>query len=122
MMETYLFMALFLIYILTAFMVKKNVLNRIWSMAFIVCFGITAVAIAFIRVSGQDVMMSANQLNWYYLLYLFGSMSVVLGVINMWMYRKPMMRVFFNNSRSDEDDSDEDDEEEEPTPKKKGIF
>lgn len=115
-------MALFLIYILTAFMVKKNVLNRIWSMAFIVCFGITAVAIAFIRVSGQDVMMSANQLNWYYLLYLFGSMSVVLGVINMWMYRKPMMRVFFNNSRSDEDDSDEDDEEEEPTPKKKGIF
>ena len=62
-MELYLFLAMFLIYVLTAFMVKPHVLNRIWSLAFVVCFAVTAVAIAFIRISGQDVMMSANELN-----------------------------------------------------------
>ena len=51
--------------------------------------------------------MSANQLNWYYLLYLFGSMSVVLGLINIWMYRKPIWSVFFNK---DDDDDEEDDD------------
>ena len=81
-MELYLFLALLLIYILTAFMVKKVILHKIWTLAFILAFVVTAVSIAFIRVSGQDVMMSANELNWYYLLYLFGSLSVVLGIIN----------------------------------------
>lgn len=76
-MELYLFLALLLIYILTAFMVKKVILHKIWTLAFILAFVVTAVSIAFIRVSGQDVMMSANELNWYYLLYLFGSLSVV---------------------------------------------
>ena len=50
-MELYLFLAMFLIYVLTAFMVKPHVLNRIWSLAFVVCFAVTAVAIAFIRIS-----------------------------------------------------------------------
>ena len=104
----YLFLALFLVYILTAFMVKKDVLHKIWTMAFIVAFAITAISIAFIRVSGQDVMMSANELNWYYLLYLFGSLSVVLGVINLWMYRGPVWRTMFGASSSDDDDKDED--------------
>ena len=115
-MELYLFLAMFLIYVLTAFMVKPHVLNRIWSLAFVVCFSVTAVAIAFIRISGQDVMMSANELNWYYLLYLFGSLSVVLGVINLWMYRGPIFRIFF--SSPDEDVGTEENSQ----PKKKGLF
>ena len=115
-MELYLFLAMFLIYVLTAFMVKPHVLNRIWSLAFVVCFAVTAVAIAFIRISGRDVMMSANELNWYYLLYLFGSLSVVLGVINLWMYRGPIFRIFF--SSPDEDTG----AAEKPQPKKKGLF
>lgn len=57
-MELYLFLALLLIYILTAFMVKKVILHKIWTLAFILAFVVTAVSIAFIRVSGQDVMMS----------------------------------------------------------------
>ena len=115
-MELYLFLAMFLIYVLTAFMVKPHVLNRIWSLAFVGCFAVTAVAIAFIRISGQDVMMSANELNWYYLLYLFGSLSVVLGVINLWMYRGPIFRIFF--SSPDEDVGTEENSQ----PKKKGLF
>lgn len=115
-MELYLFLAMFLIYVLTAFMVKPHVLNRIWSLAFVVCFAITAVAIAFIRISGQDVMMSANELNWYYLLYLFGSLSVVLGIINLWMYRAPIFRIFF--STPDEDNEMPANSQS----KKKGLF
>lgn len=50
-------------------------------------------------------MMSANELNWYYLLYLFGSLSVVLGIINVWMYRRSIWKIM---SASDSDDDDED--------------
>ena len=107
-MELYLLLALLLLYILTAFMVKKNVLHKIWTMAFIVAFAITAISISFIRVSGQDVMMSANELNWYYLLYLFGSLSVVLGVINLWMYRGPVWRTIVGADEDDDDDDDKD--------------
>ncbi|MBO5442344.1 MAG: hypothetical protein J6A33_00990 [Alphaproteobacteria bacterium] len=106
-MELYLFLALFLVYVLTAFLVKKNVLYKIWTLAFIATFIITAVSIAFLRVNNQDVMMSANELNWYYLLYLFGSMSVVLGIINIWMYRRPIFRVLFEKQEDEDDDEDE---------------
>ena len=107
-MEVYLFLALILVYLLTAFTVRKVIVNKIWTLAFIVAFLITAVAIAFIRVSGQDVMMSANELNWYYLLYLFGSLSVVLGVINLWMYRKPLWHIIFEKEDDEDDDEDSD--------------
>lgn len=109
-MELYLFLALFLVYLLTAFMVRKNVLHKIWTSAFILAFVITAISIGFLRVTSQDVMMSANELNWYYLLYLFGSMSVVLGVINLWMYRSPIFKVLFEKEDPEESSDDENDD------------
>ena len=87
-MELYLFAALVLMYILMAIFVRKNVQLKVWTTAYIVSFIVTAIAIAFLHVNRQDVMISVDQLNWYYLLYLFGSLSVVLGVINVWMFRK----------------------------------
>lgn len=104
-MELYLFLAFLILYILMSFFVRKPIQNKIWTSAFVISFIITAVAIAFLRVNNQDVMMNANELNWYYLLYLFGSMSVVLGVINLWMYRKPIYEIFFEDSDDDEDDT-----------------
>jgi len=92
-MELYLLIALLFVYLITASMVSRMQVYRIWTLAFIVSFIITAAAIAFLRVSNQDVMMSADNLNWYYLLYLFGSLSVVLGLINLWMYRKALWAV-----------------------------
>lgn len=83
-------------------MVNKNVVHRIWTLAFIAAFAVTAVAIGFLRVTNQDVMMSADNLNWYYLLYIFGSMSVVLGVINLWMYRKPLWQILHNDNIEDD--------------------
>lgn len=107
-MELYLFMALFLVYVLTSFFVGHNTQHKIWTLAFVVTFLITAISIGFLRVTNQDVMMAANELNWYYLLYLFGSMSVVLGVINLWMYRKPIFAIFFTKDDDDDDDDDKD--------------
>ena len=101
-MELYLLIALIFIYLITAAMVNKNVVHRIWTLAFIAAFVVTAIAIGFLRVTNQDVLMSADNLNWYYLLYIFGSMSVVLGVINLWMYRKPLLQIL----RDDEDDKE----------------
>ena len=100
-MELYLLIALLFIYLITATMVDKKVVQRIWTLAFIASFAVTSVSIGFLRITEQDVMMSADNLNWYYLLYLFGSMSVVLGVINIWMYRRALWRVLWN-SETDE--------------------
>ena len=100
-MELYLLISLIFIYLITAAMVNKNVVHRIWTLAFIVAFVVTALAIGFLRVTNQDVMMSADNLNWYYLLYIFGSMSVVLGVINLWMYRKPLWQILRNDNSED---------------------
>ena len=86
-------------------MVNKNVVHRIWTLAFIMAFILTAISIGFLRVSHQDVMMSADSLNWYYLLYIFGSMSVVLGVINLWMYRKSLWQIL--KQQNDDTPSDE---------------
>ena len=100
-MELYLLIALIFIYLITAAMVNKNVVHRIWTLAFIAAFVVTAIAIGFLRVTNQDVMMSADNLNWYYLLYIFGSMSVVLGVINLWMYRLPLWQILRNDDEAD---------------------
>lgn len=36
--------------------------------------------------------MNATELSWYYILYLFASLMVVLGVINLWMFRKQVWK------------------------------
>lgn len=107
-MELYLFLALIMLYILMAIFVDKNVQRKIWTLAFVVSFIVTAVSIGFLHVNNQDVMMSADQLNWYYLLYLFGSLSVVIGIINLWMYRSGLIQIFLNDGDDDDDDTDKD--------------
>lgn len=64
--------------------------KRIWMIAFILSFVATSVAIGFIKGGKQDVMMNVEELNWYYFLYLFGMISVVMGVFNLWIYRKEL--------------------------------
>ena len=92
---------------------KVQHLQRVWTLAFFICFIVTAIAIGLIKVSGQDVMMSAAELNWYYLLYLFGSLAVVLGFINLWMYRHGIAKIFFGKDTLPQDTNDDDDDEKE---------
>ena len=61
--------------------------------------------------SNQEVMMNATELSWYYILYLFASLMVVLGVINLWMFRKQVWKTLFaKTSGKDDDEGEEDDE------------
>lgn len=99
-MEIYLLIALLFIYALTAVLVKTDIMRRIWTIAYIAAFALTMVAIAFLRVAHQDVMMTADSMNWYYVLYIFGSMSAVLGVINIWMYRKALWHILYSSATS----------------------
>ena len=103
-MELYLLAALCLLYMITSFILPLHHLQRVWTLAFFVCFAVTAVSIGLIKVSGQDVMMSAAELNWYYLLYLFGSLSVVLGIINLWLYRHGIWHIFFSDKEKEDDE------------------
>lgn len=100
-MELYLFFAFLLFYLITAFLLKERTREKIWMIAFIISFIVTSVAIGFIRVGNQDVMMDANQLNWYYFLYLFGMISVVLGLFNLWIYRKALWDMLFGSNEED---------------------
>ena len=93
-METYLFIALAFIYLLTAFILSKQVQKRIWTVAYILAFAITCVAIFFIKSYAGETLMRVGELNWYYILYVFGSISIILGVINLWMYKRGIIRLF----------------------------
>ncbi len=89
-MDLYLLIALFLIYMITAVLLDDMLLKRIWLLAFAAGLAVCAVAIVLLKSSGEEVMMSGDNFNWYYLLYLFGSISIMLGVINAWMYRREL--------------------------------
>ncbi|MBR2922438.1 MAG: hypothetical protein IKC10_03850 [Alphaproteobacteria bacterium] len=96
-MELYMFFAFLLFYIITAIMLDDNLRKRIWMIAFILSFVATSIAIGFIKGSNQDVMMNVEELNWYYFLYLFGMISVVMGVFNIWIYRKELWNIMTEN-------------------------
>ena len=72
--------------------------KRIWMIAFILSFAATSIAIGFIKGSKQDVMMNVEELNWYYFLYLFGMISVVMGLFNLWIYRKELWQMMSEDS------------------------
>lgn len=100
-METYLFIALIFIYLITAFFLPTYIQRRIWTASYIISFIITAISIFFIKIYAGETLMKVGELNWYYILYVFGSISIILGVINLWMYKKPLIEIFSNE---DEDE------------------
>ncbi len=100
-MEIYLFIGLLLVYVITVLVLKKEILRKLWLIAFMVAFAVSAAALSFLRFSHQEVMMNAEELSWYYILYLFASIMVVLGAINLWLFRRDLMRVLF--AEEDED-------------------
>ena len=102
-MEIFLFIALVFVYILTAFAVPELIVKRVWLLGFGASFLLTALSILFIHSGRQTVLMQENEFNWYYFLYLFGSISVILGVINLWIYRKSVARLFFDSEAEDEE-------------------
>ena len=93
-MEILLFIALFFIYLLMSFTTPPVIVKRVWILGFVFAFAITAVAIMFVSSTKQTVLMQESELNWYYLLYLFGSLSLIFGLINLWIYRKALYKIF----------------------------
>jgi len=93
-METYLLIALVFMYFLTVLFLPKYVQHRIWTTAYILAFIITSVAIGYIKIYAAETLMKVGELDWYYILYVFGSMSIILGIINLWMYKKNLYRLF----------------------------
>ena len=103
-MEIYLFIALVFVYILTSFVLTYKMLQRVWTVAFIASFAITGIAIFYIKMYADDTLMKVCELNWYYVLYVFGSISIILGIINIWLYKRGLIEMFSN----EEDDAKED--------------
>ena len=103
-MEIYIFIALVFIYALTAFMLTKNTKKRIWTTAYIISFAITALAIFYVKLYADETLMRVGELNWYYLLYVFGSISVILGIINLWIYKKSLYHLFADKEDEEEED------------------
>ena len=89
-MEIYVLAALVLIYIGSAVVGNRDVVRKIWTFAFIGAGFLTAVALFALRVKHQDVMLTADNFNWYFFLYVFGALAFALGIINLWIYRRPL--------------------------------
>ena len=97
-MEIYLFIALIFMYILTTFFLPDNIQKRLWTTAYIVSFAMTAVAVAYIKDYAADTLMKVGEINWYYILYVFGSICLALGIINLWIYKHGLANIFFKKS------------------------
>ena len=96
-METYLFITLAFIYLLSIIFIPQYMQRRIWTVAYITAFIITSVAIYYIKDYATDTLMKVGEINWYYILYVFGSISIILGAINLWMYRNEIISLFLEN-------------------------
>ncbi|MBO6289298.1 MAG: hypothetical protein J6N45_03125 [Alphaproteobacteria bacterium] len=92
-MEIYVFTALILVYVVTAFLVDKIIVRRIWTLAFIGASILTGISLACLRFYHQEVLLDAGNINWYYMIYLFGSVAAIIGLINLWIYRKPLWQI-----------------------------
>lgn len=96
-MEIYLFVAMFLLYLVMAVFTSKQLMRRLWLASFLIAFAITGVALSFLRFENQDIMMNAAELSWYYILYLFAAIMFVLGIINLWIFRRAAWRILFED-------------------------
>ena len=100
-MEIYLFIALVFIYFLTVLILPKKIQRQIWTLAYITSFIITSVAIYYIKIYADETLMKVGELNWYYILYVFGSLSIILGVINLWIYKSNLLNLFRHTENDD---------------------
>ena len=99
-MELYILAALLFIYIITAAVDKPAIVRKIWTFAFIIAGFLTALALFALRVKHQDVMLSADNFNWYFFLYVFGAVAFALGIINLWIYRRALWQMLFSPTDS----------------------
>ena len=102
-MEIYLLSALILVYVITSFVLTGNMLRKVWFVCFAASFAVTAIALSFLRFSNQAIMMSATELSWYYILYLFATIMSVLGIINLWLFRRQLWAILFGDGSEDGD-------------------
>lgn len=100
-MEVYLLLAMFLLYMLTAVFLEDDVLYRMWLAAFVLMFAVTAGALSFWRFTNQEVMMNVVAVSWYYVLYLSLSVTVVLGVVNLWLFRRQVWHIFAGHHKNE---------------------
>ena len=102
MIELYLLAALMFIYIVTLAANNYMIVRKIWTLAFMASFSLMAVSLAFLRISGQEVMLASDNMNWYYFLYVFGALAMATGIINVWIYRHQLWQLIKHPENAEE--------------------
>ncbi len=97
-MELYILAVLLFIYMITVIVNNADTVRKIWTCAFIVAGFLSAVSLFALRIKHQDVMLAADNLNWYFFLYVFGAMAFALGIINLWIYRRALWQMLHSAS------------------------
>jgi hypothetical protein len=92
--ELFLFIAFVFVYVLTMLTVPAHIVRRIWFSAFVAAFAVAAVAVLAVSRDGQTVLMRESEFNWYFVLSVFGVMSVLSGGINLWIYRREIFALY----------------------------
>lgn len=93
-MEIYILAALLFLYIVTIIVGNQAMVRKIWTLSFICAAFLTASALFALRIKNQEVMLTADNFNWYFFLYVFGALAFALGLINLWMYRRALWQMF----------------------------
>ena len=96
-MEIYILAALTFIYLVSAMVGKQELVRKIWTFSFIGAGFLSALSLFALRIKHQDVMLGADNFNWYFFLYVFGALAFALGIINLWIYRRALWNLLSSN-------------------------
>lgn len=102
-MEIYILIALIFIYVITSVVSNNLLTKKIWALAFAVSFLLMGVSLSLLKLNGEDIMLSAGQFNWYYFLYIFSALTVAIGVINIWIYRREIWQLCQKSAEDDKE-------------------
>ncbi|MFI3242372.1 MAG: hypothetical protein R3Y43_07385 [Alphaproteobacteria bacterium] len=88
-MGIYLLISLFVVYFVSYFVLGKIKHKKVWTLLFGASFVLMGLCLLLLK-SVRSGGISIWGLDEYYLLYLMSSLVFLLGVINLWLYKKEL--------------------------------
>lgn len=92
-MELVMVVGAIVFYILTALLMKKEQVRKLWLSIFILTIVAALVSIVFLRFGSDDFMANAKTMWQLYFLYFTVAVLIAVSIINFWMFRSVIWKV-----------------------------
>lgn len=80
-------------YIITALLMKKAQVRKLWLSIFLLTIVVTLGSIVFLRFGSDDFMANAKTMWQLYFLYFSVAILIAVAIINFWMFRSVIWKV-----------------------------